>query len=161
MRIEVDKVTTESLMKRACRMTIRGESNVSLEKMYRCEHSPIRTQLFWIEMYDIPTFVSVHLVRHKYGVEHFVCSNRDDRGGDSHCDRDTPVNHGMLLNAQALINMARKRLCSKAHPKTIEVMQAICKAVNEVDPVLVHYLVPECDYRGGICYEMKPCGRCG
>ena len=76
MRIEVDKVTTESLMKRACRMTIRGESNVSLEKMYRCEHSPIRTQLFWIEMYDIPTFVSVHLVRHKYGVEHFVCSNR-------------------------------------------------------------------------------------
>ena len=81
MRITVTKLTDKSLVDRACSFTAGSSVEVkSLYKMYKSEHSPIRTQMFWIEMEDIPTFVSVHLVRHKIGVEHFVKSNRLDRG---------------------------------------------------------------------------------
>lgn len=102
----------------------------------------------------------MHLVRHKIGVEHFVKSNRDDRGGagDDLVTRNSPVNHAMLINAQGLINMARKRLCFKAHEKTRKVMEAIRAQVALVDPDLAVYMVPECIYRNG-CHELKSCGQ--
>lgn len=160
MKVTAYKLTGEGLAQRACSFTNHMKSsNISLEKLYHCEHSPMRTQLFWVEMYGIPTFVSVHLVRHSQGVTHYVESNRDDRGGVDKVDRLTPVNHAMLCNAQALINMSRKRLCAKAHAKTQEVMYQIKEAVSEVDDDLARYMVTECVYRGGQCYELKPCGR--
>lgn len=158
MQILAEKLTDIDLMRRACEMTMRGvESKVTLDEIYKCEHSPMRTQLFWVEMIDVPTFVSVHFVRHKIGVEHFVMSNRDDRGGDEEVNRWTPVNHGMLLNAQALINMARKRLCRKSHDITRKVMIAIGNAITELDSDLGKYMVAECVYRRG-CHESEPCG---
>lgn len=156
MKIIVTKLTDESLMRKACSYTINAESKMTLDKIYQCEHSPVRTQMFTVEMIDIPTFVSVHFVRHKHGVEHFVKSNRDDRGGEK-ADRDTPVNHLMLCNAQALINMARKRLCNNAHDKTIQVMDRIVSRIKEIDWYLAKYMVPECEYRNG-CYELRSCG---
>jgi len=158
MQILVKKLTGIDLMRRACEMTMHGqESMVTLNEIYRCEHSPMRTQLFWIEMIGIPTFVSVHLVRHKIGAEHFVMSNRDDRGGDDNVNRQTPVNHGMLLNAQALVNMARKRLCHKSHSTTRLVMNSIRDEISKLDSDLAKHMVPECVYRLG-CHEPKPCG---
>ena len=160
MKVLVRKLTDESLMRRACEMTSKGKtSKITLAKIYACEHSPIRSQIFWIEMIDIPSFVSVHFVRHKIGVEHFVESNRDDRGGEDIVDRNTPVHHGMLINAQALINMARKRLCSKAHVEAVKVMEMIQEEVSKVDPDLANHMVPECVYRGGVCHELKSCGK--
>ena len=113
--VKVTKITGADLMRLACSYTISAESEMTLDKIYQCEHSPMRTQMFVVEMKDIPTFVSVHFVRHKHGVEHFVKSNREDRAshtGDS--GRWHPVNHMMLCNAQSLVNLARKRLCRKA-----------------------------------------------
>ncbi len=161
MNITVTKLTDKSLVDRACSFTTGSSIEVkSLYKMYKSEHSPIRTQLFWIEMEDIPTFVSVHLVRHKIGVEHFVKSNRVDRGGEENAGREAPVNHSMLINAQALINMARKRLCTQASLETRLVMQEIKTKLYEVDVALFRCLLPECQYRGGFCYEFKCCGQC-
>ena len=147
------------LLQRACEMTLHAgmKSNVSLGKMYSCEHSPIRTQLFWIEMIGIPTFVSVHLCRHNVGVTHYVESNRSDRGATFVADRLTPVNHGMLINAQALIQMARKRLCKCASKETQNVMAHICWEIKKIDPDLDARMVPECQYRNG-CYELRSCG---
>ena len=159
MRCEIMKLTNESLMRTACQFTSGKESKITLEKIYECEHSPIRTQLFWIELYDIPSFVSVHFARHNIGVTHFVKTNRDDITGqlDSDINRLTPVNHAMLINAQALINMARKRLCHKAHEKTWDVMTEIRNKMLDVDVDLYMKLVPDCVYRGK-CHELKPCG---
>ena len=158
MEVIVKKLTDESLMRRACEMTMHGkESKMTLRDMYFCEHSPMRTQLFWIEMLGIPSFVSVHFRTHGTGIEHFVTSNREDRGGDEKVDRWTPVNHGMLINAQALVNLARKRLCTKAHSETRNVMYAICDEIRNIDLGLMQRLVPECVYRGG-CFELKTCG---
>ena len=160
MRITVEKITDVELMREACSFTIDAPSRAGLRTMYRCEHSPIRTQMFVVRMYDIPTFVSVHLVRHKIGVEHFVKSNRDDRPGYSgEIGREHPVNHMMLINAAALIQMARKRLCGQASTKTQEVVGAIRSGVGAVDPDLALHMVPECRYRNGYCPEIKSCGR--
>jgi hypothetical protein len=110
-------------------------------------------------MSDLPTFVSVHFVRHKIGVEHFVKTMRDDLYVDPDfvADRNTPVNHGMLINLQALIQMCRKRLCYKAHKKAVAAMRKIVKAVLEIDPELRPFLVPECAYRNGYCPELREC----
>ena len=156
MNICVKKLTDIELMRMACEMTFRGKSNVSLFKMYKAEHSPIRTQIFWVEMLDIPTFASVHFTRHKIGVEHFVLTNREDRGGDKDADRNTPVNHGMIVNAQALINMSRVRLCNKAHVKVREIMNNIRDEVAKVDHDLAEHMVKNCMYRGE-CPELIPC----
>ena len=159
MYISADKLTNESLLQRACAVTMgRDSSAARLDALYDCEHSPIRTQIFWVEMNEIPYFVSVHFVRHKIGVEHFVKSLRDDRCGKGNENRESPVNHAMLVNAAALIAMARKRLCAQAHPKTRDVMSALKNAVAAADPVLAKFLVPECEYRGNVCHELKPCG---
>lgn len=158
MEITIKKLTDDNLMRRACEMTMHGKkSNMTLEKMYKCEHSPMRTQMFWIEMLGIPTFASVHFVRHKIGVEHFVTTNRDDRGGESKVDRLTPVNHGMLINAQALVNLARKRLCSEAHKEVQYIMGKIVEYMYLLDADLAERMVPDCEYRNG-CYSLRGCG---
>ena len=153
------KISDSFLMDLACSFTVNKDVKIKDRyKMFKSEHSPIRTQMYWIEMKDIPTYVSVHLVRHKIGVEHFVKSNRPDRGGeDGIVDRNTPINHAMLINAQSLINMARKRLCSKASTETQVVMLQINKAIRECDPELANAMVVDCVYRGG-CYEFGGCG---
>jgi len=159
MEVKVKKVTDIELLQWACSLTIGKESHAKLSSIYKNEHSPMRTQIFQVTMLDIPTFVSTHFVRHTQGVTHFVKSNREDRGGDGTENRWTPVDHGMLINAQALINMARKRLCHKAHRDTRYLMTLIKLAVCDVDLELSKRMVPECIYRGGVCHEDKPCGR--
>ena len=42
------------------------------------EHSPIRTGRLIINVYDIPSFVIGHFVRHNLGFTPFVASLRDD-----------------------------------------------------------------------------------
>lgn len=159
MVIEVSKVIGLDILREACSFTINAESQMDLAKAYHTGHSPCRTQMFVVRMYDIPTFVSIHLVRHKIGVEHFVKSNREDRPGyTGDTGRNHPVNHMMFLNAQALITMAHERLCSSASDKTREIMRRITDEVRNVDPDLAHNMVPKCVYRNGICSEPKCCG---
>lgn len=129
-------------------------------KMLKCEHSPIRTLMFTIQLVDVPYWVSVHYVRHKYGIEHYVRSQRNDR--QSQYDRNSapqnaPVNHIIDVNAQELMFMARKRLCSKAAEETKEVMQAIVDEVVKVCPEFKPFLVPQCAYLGR-CPEIYGCG---
>ena len=160
MQVTVRSLSTSEFARRACQFTLHSHkaSNISLHDLYKCEHSPIRTQMFWIEMFDIPSYVSTHLVRHKIGVEHYVQTNREDRGADEVANRHTPVHHAMLINAQALIHMARKRLCSGASEQTQTLMFRIREVMLKIDPVLAPFLVPDCEYRNG-CHEFKPCGR--
>lgn len=161
MEINVEKLTNEKIMRRAIEMTSLTpiNSTFSLQALYKTEHSPIYTQVFWVEMMDIYSFVSTHFVRHHAGVVHFVTSRRDDRGGNKEDGRYSLVNHGMFLNAKSLIDMSRKRLCNKAHTETIKVMEAIKKEISRVDYELSVRMVPECWYRGGVCHEIHPCGK--
>ena len=163
MKIEVNKITSIEDAHLAIESTMRSgfKAICNLDQLYMWEHSPSRTQMFWVNMIDIPTKVSVHFVRHAaVGQQHYVMSNRVDRGGvgDDKVTRNTPVNHRMLLNAQHLIDMSRKRLCYQASQETWFTMNEIRLAISEFDKDLSKYMVPNCVYRGGYCCEPKPCG---
>ena len=128
-------------------------------KILRSEHSPIRTLMFTIRM-DVPYWVSVHFCRHKYGVEHYVTSQRNDRQDKydrTEAPQGAPVTHIMDINAQELIQMARMRLCSQASFETKMVMQMICDEVLVTNPEFSGILVPKCLAHNG-CNEFKPCG---
>ena len=160
MKVTVQKITDEELMKEACNFTMghRLESKMSLEKIYQCKHSPLRTQLFIIRMYGIPSFVSTHLVRHSAtGQLHYVGTNREDRGGSREADRYTPVDHMMILNAQHLIDMSHQRLCFQAHTDTTKVMMEIRNGISLVDIELSDKMVPKCIAHRG-CDELVSCG---
>ena len=130
-------------------------------KLLKAEHSPIRELWFGIKM-EIPYWVSVHLVRHHIGVNHYVQTQRDDRVSDDIPRDQKPqgaiVSHIMSINAQELIFLSHKRLCRQASPETRKVAEEICKKVIEVCPEFKDLLVPLCYYRGGKCDEFYPCG---
>lgn len=115
--------------------------------------------MWTVRMTDVPYWVAMHLVRHKYGVEWYVQSQRNDRQNkyDRNAARqDEPVTLTMDANAQAIINISRKRLCIKAAVETREMWNAVCDALLTVSPELHGALVPDCVYRGRCC-EMYPC----
>ena len=129
------------------------------KRMLLCEHSPIRELVFDFKWTELRYWVSVHFVRHKIGVEHYVRSQRSDRTG---IDRDkltqeSLVEHRISLNAQALINISRKRLCCNASKETREAWVSILDTIKEKEKELYSVCVPDCVYRG-FCYEFKSCG---
>lgn len=82
MNIKVRKLTGVELLHEANSFTTNKESKMPLQTAYRLKHSPIRTQIFWIEMRDIPLFVASQLVRSHVGIQCFQLSKRTDRGGE-------------------------------------------------------------------------------
>lgn len=161
MKITITKLTGLDLARLACQYTMHShaESKMELADLYACEHSPMRTQMFAIEMQGIPNFVSVHLVRHHVGVMHYVQTMREDRGAKNIANRHTPTNHLMIANAQALVDMSRKRLCYQAKEETREVWSAVKLEMVDADNDLAFFMVPECVYRGLVCHERRMCGK--
>lgn len=135
--------------------------SLELKKKYlKSEHSPIRLLNFIIKM-EIPYYNSVHFVRHKFGVEHFVQSQRNDRQDKydrKSAPQDAMVSHIMYINAQELMNMSHKRLCGQADIDTRKIMQMIVKEVLKTNPEFEDVLVPNCQYLHR-CPEFFPCGR--
>lgn len=123
------------------------------------EHSPIRQLVFNWKWIDLKYWVSVHIVRHKIGIEHWVSTQRTDRTGVSRDElpQGSFVNHECEANAQALITISRKRLCNQASPETREAWKAVIAEVRKIDSNVADVCVPECIYRGGFCPEMKGC----
>ncbi len=128
-------------------------------KLIRAEHSPIRKLVFSWKWVDLPYWISVHIVRHKIGIEHFVKTQRSDRTGVDRAElpQGTFVDHECCANAQALITISRKRLCSCASPETRQAWQLVKDEVRKIEPELAHCMVKECIYRG-FCPEMFGCG---
>ena len=152
-------------VKRSARTTIRKDGfgeypNDNWKKtILLAEHSPIRRIHFSWRWRDLKSWVSVHFVRHKFGIEHWVSTQRSDRTGIDRdkSPQDTPVLHECEANAQALIFISRKRLCNQAAPETRAAWQEVKEVVSGVDPVLGSVMVPECIYRG-FCPEFHSCG---
>lgn len=165
MRAElIDYVDHWQAVKNAAMNTIGKESGQYpssgwKRKILLAEHSPIRLLVFTVRLTDLPYWVSVHLTRHKIGVEHFVSTQRTDRTGVSREElpQGALVEHTMVVNAQALINISRKRLCSQASPETRQAWYAVIDAIREYEPEIASVCVRECVYRG-FCPEMSSCG---
>ena len=154
-----------SEVKGAARTTVgrdgngQAPDNAWKKSILLAEHSPIRLIRFRWKWQSLRSWVSTHFVRHKNGIEHWVQTQRSDRTGiDRDASRqDTPVSHMCEANAQALINISRKRLCTQASPETRAAWNEVKEEVAKSDPVLASVMVPECIYRG-FCPELKSCG---
>ena len=154
-----------SKVKRSARTTISKEgpgvypSDSWKKTILLAEHSPIRRIRFSWKWEDLKSWISVHFVRHKFGIEHWVTTQRTDRTGvDRDASRqDTRVSHECEANAQALIFISRRRLCSQASLETRQAWTEVKNEIAKVDPVLASVMVPECVYRG-FCPEFTTCG---
>lgn len=128
-------------------------------KILEARHSPIRYIRFSFLLEDIPTWVSVHLVRHIHA-QPYVRSQRNDRQNmydRNKAPQDSPVTMIWDINAEELMVIANKRLCMQASEETRNVVSEMCKQVIKLCPEFKGLLVPMCVYNGGICHEMKPC----
>lgn len=131
-------------------------------KILEARHSPIRYLTYSYYLKDIPSWVSVHLVRHHVGFQPYVKSQRNDRQHDydrNSARQDTPVDMIIDINAESLMTLANKRLCMQAAEETRYVVSEMCRLAEEATPELEGLLVPMCVYHGGKCHEMRPCGR--
>lgn len=163
------RIQEKLLFKRAIRVTMGytkcPDSLPSSNLIRGCleaRHSPIRTLQFAFLIEEIPSNISVHLCRHVHATP-FVSSLRNDRqdkiNGDE-APRNTPVNMILYLNAEELMVIANKRLCNLASPLTREAVKMMCDEAIDRMPELDGLLVPMCEYHGGVCHEIKPCGKC-
>jgi len=96
--------------------------------------------------------------RHHVGTEKWIRTQRSDRTGINRDDlpQGNEVEMEYEANAQALINLSRKRLCNQSAPETRQVMEAMKEEVNKRDKFMAEVMVKECVYRG-YCPEMWSC----
>ena len=145
-----------------CRATVGKESlgkEPSAEfkrKILIAEHSPIRDISVKWRWVDMPHWVTVHWVRHKW--EKFVRTQRSDRTGvpREKLPQDEPQTFTGEANSQHLIDTWRKRLCGQASKETRDYAIDFKIELKKFEPELSEVLVPNCVYRGG-CPELKPC----
>ena len=130
-------------------------------RMLIAEHSPLRMLSVTWTWVDIPYWVAVHFRTHKVGVEHFICSQRTDRTGLDReaLSQNALVKHKVIANVQAILNMARKRMCINASKETREAFFLFLEALQNVDSEIANACLPECEYRSGWCPEFRGCGR--
>ena len=172
MQVQIERLTDWKLVADEARNTAwkapidHEPSTIWKTKILLSRHSPIEALVFRIRLTGIPSFVSVHLVRHKVGISHYVSSQRPDRSPTAtprhELPQDAPVNHDMVLNAQAILAISRKRLCAQASPETRAVWQAVKKEMYAIgEKELADCMMPECGWTAyRFCPEMRPCGRC-
>lgn len=158
-------------------------SNKFKRKILLAEHSPIRLLEYDFTIEDLRQWVTVHLVRHHEGVLPFVHTQRQDINEEienitktliriikeegleregwkerDYLQQGEPNDMDMACNAQAFINISRRRLCSCASPETRQAWGLVIEALRDYDPILAEKCVPECLYRG-FCPEFDRC--CG
>lgn len=169
----LEQVTSWKRVLNAARRTIgkqpldKEPSNSWKAKILLAEHSPIRLLEYDWTWGDIMQWVTTHLVRHHEGVEKFVHSQRGDRRplleeynvkSRNELPQGALNDMDMTANAQALINISRKRLCSCASKETREAWKQVKEEIAKKDPILASKMVPECLYRGFCPEWMNSCG---
>ena len=166
MKIEITKVTSWTDVLNAARFTQRlslksGEPSVKWKKkIIKAEHSPLRCLMFNIDFYDIPNYVSTHLVRHVHA-QPFVSTSRPDIDGHQppreEQRKTDPVNMRLFLNAQEIINISKVRLCNKAEIETRKIWKQVVEELRKIEPELANACVPNCLSKS-YCPEFKSCG---
>lgn len=166
MKIEITKVTSWKDVLNAARFTQRKQpldkepSTAFKKNIIKAEHSPLRCLMFNIDFYDIPNYVSVHLVRHVHA-QPFVSTSRPDIDGKQipreEQKKIDPVNMRLFLNAQEIIAISRVRLCTKAEKETRRIWGEVVSQLKDIEPELAAACVPNCIYRGH-CPEIQSCG---
>lgn len=130
-------------------------------------HSPIRYLRFSFYI-ELKYWVACELRTHVHDMPYvsdfdvYIKSQRNDR--QCYYDRnaarqDAPVNMIIDINGEQIQILANKRLCAQATKEARDVVKEMCRLVLEQCPEFDGLLVPMCEYHGGVCHEMKLCGK--
>ena len=131
-------------------------------KMILSQHSSHRVVVYRFYCEDVPYYVHTHFVRHNQGIQFHVKSQRVDK------DRANSLQGAFVdmlfdANVQALLNVAKARLCYKADDTARSLMKKIKYALifegDEYDKVLGKLLMKPCQWYPGFCSELESCGR--
>ena len=156
----------------AARTTVKKEAGVGdpsdswKKSITRAGHSPIRLIEFHIKVEGVKSWITVHNVRHKHGIEHWISTQRDDRTGVNRDDapQGTLVDYEFCVNLEELMYICNRRFCMQAHQETRDFWRSIIialmcdeKSKDVIGPVSTLF-VPMCVRCGGRCPEMKCCG---
>lgn len=171
MKITVERLVGWDRVLNDARVTV-GKSPLNKEpseefkrKMLISEHSPIRRLLYEVTWENIPYWVAMHYRTHSRGFKSddddlfFISTQRTDR---TQTDRDklpqdAPVILRVQINAQAIINVSRVRLCHTASVETRKTWESMIEELRQVEPILADLCMPNCVYRG-LCPEPHSCG---
>lgn len=126
----------------------------------RARHSPIRRLNFSILIENLPSYISVHFVRHVHA-QPYVKSQRNDRQTEydrEEAPQNAPVAMIWDFNAEEAQVIFNKRLCAQADKNTRAVAMKIRDAILAEDNIYSEVFVPFCEFYG-CCKEMKPCGK--
>jgi len=187
MKVSVTLDTTWKRALNAARRTIGKQpldKEPSSQWKYRAliaEHSPIKLVEYTLSFSDLRQWVGVHLLRHEH-VLPYIHTQRGDRREEievmtekvmsiisediksspdfnkrDYMFQGSENDQDFVVNAQTLINISRKRLCSAASKETREAWQAVRAAIAEQDPEMAEVMVRNCVYRG-FCPEWHECG---
>ncbi len=166
MRVTVELMTDPLYVERACAVTKgrtpRARLDVALwRRVLQDEHSPIRNVWLWVEIEDLPSYASTHIVRHYVGVTHFVKSQRGDVARALR-PQGTPVKHALQINAQAMIDVSKVRLCGRADTITRAawtlVHEEVLAHTDRHVRILGEFMKPKCEHTGKCA---RPCGIAG
>lgn len=164
------RVPTEEdwLLVKQCALVTVGLSAVTKpddnwkRKILRSQHSPIRELRYIVQFENIPYWVACELRTHYVGANCYIRSQRNDRQEDydrNAARQDAPVRMIWSLNAQALMDIAHKRLCVCATKEARAAVKLLCETIEGLFPEFDGLLVPMCVYQGGHCPEFNSCGR--
>lgn len=137
------------------------------KRCFLAEHSTIEMLSFRIFDDDCRADVAHQVVRHtKSHPRYVVQSGRPDwNNGKKRLPPDEDWRFFLSVwNPLAFMQAMRQRLCMRAQSETRHWAQVILDVMlASGDPMLealADCCVPNCEYRGGRCYELQPCGRC-
>lgn len=133
-----------------------------LHDIMEARHSPIRELHFAFEFIGLPSYIATHFARHKHARPYIQTqrNDRQDKYDRRKAPQDAPVIMFLCMEGEEIQIIANKRTCMLADQATRVVAQAMCDLVEYNAPYCNGLLVPMCEYHGGVCHEMKPCGRC-
>ena len=168
--IELIRIPSEQdlLLCKECAFATIGKETDKLPSMewmhdiMEARHSPIRELHFAFKFIGLPSYIATHFSRHIHARPYIMTqrNDRQDKYDRRKAPQDAPVIMIWCMEGEEVQIFANKRTCMLADQATRVVAQAVCDLVEYNVPYCSGLLVPMCIYHGGVCHEMKPCGRC-
>lgn len=167
--INLIRIPTEQdvMLCKACAFATIGKetdqcpTNEWLYSIMEARHSPIRELHFAFEFIGLPSYIATHFARHIHA-RPYIQSQRNDRQHNydrRKAPQDAPVRMIWCMEGEELQIIMNKRLCNLADLATQCIAEAMAMLVERCVPYCEGLLKPMCEYHGGVCHEMKPCGR--
>lgn len=137
------------------------------KKCFLAEHSTIEILQFCVVDDQCRADIANQIVRATKGHPRFMVQSRRPDWNNGEPRKPSDQTYGIFRsywNPLSFMQMSRQRLCTNAQEITRTWVQDLIHLMTvSNDPMLealAECCVPQCQYRGNRCYEIKPCGLC-